>query len=807
MMFFPKRSRVVAQVILVAAALALAACESSDERAQGHLDKALELIEEGNTVEAELELLNALKLKGSLPVAHQKLGDIRYAAGNLQSAAGHYLRVIELDETTIEARIKLGQIMLGANQLDEALSYAQTATQIAPGNTDALTLRAGVAFQLANFDNAADLANQALAIDPKAGGPRLILASIAYRNGAVGDAFDQVDQALAYSPGDTALNLFLIQLLESADRGDEVGEVVERLISFHPTEKRFHEALVRWHVARGEIDEAETALRAYVATKPGDPGAALSVVELLATQRNVNAAVEELNSLIAAAPDEAARFPYEITLSRLETALGETDKAIARLKRIIETHNDAKEGDAARVRLAELLLATGDQADAVDLIETVLKSDEKNAEAMGIRAQLALRDDRYDDAIQDIRAAQATDPGNWRFMLIEAEAHKLNGSSSLAGERMAAAVEASNRDPIATAAYARHLASNGKADFAESLVEGGLTRTPDNVALLNLLAQLKLARGDWFGAEQVAQRLEAVDGGQAAMQQVMAQVIANSDRGDEDITYLENLVRSKDAQVSSMAALVMSYIRSGQTDEAVTFVAEVLEKNPSNPAAWILKGDLETQLANPEAAEAAYREAISVTPDVIDGYQSLVGHLLRYGRNDEAIEAARAGLAKKPDVTRLRLTLALLLKEQGDIAGAIAEYETLYEQTPNSFVVANNLASMMIEVDQSPEQVERAFTLARRLRDADLPHYKNTYGWLLYLRGETEHAIRYLKSAAEALPTVMLAQYHLGLAYADLGLTDEARASLTKAIELGGDQDLPEIAQAKEALAALPSTQ
>lgn len=807
MMFFPKRSRVVAQVILVAAALALSACESSDERAQGHLDKALALIEEGNTVEAELELLNALKLKGSLPVAHQELGDIRYAAGNLQSAAGHYLRVIELDETAVEARIKLGQIMLRANQLDEALSYAQTAAQIAPDNAEALVLRAGVAFQLANFDNAADLANQALAINPNEAGARLILATLAYRSGAVSDAFGQIEQALEGDPGNTALNLFMIQLLESADRSDEIGGVLSRLIRFHPEEKRFHETLVRWRVARGEIDEAEAALRAYVATRPGDPGAALSVVELLATQRNVKAAMAELDSLIAAAPDEAARFPYEITLSRLETALGETDKAIARLKRIIETQDDAKQSDAARVRLAELLLATGAEADAVGLIETVLKSDEKNAEALGIRAQLALRADRYDDAIQDIRAAQATAPDNWRFMLIEAEAHKLNGSASLAGERMAAAVEASNRDPVATAAYARHLASNGKADFAESLVEGGLTRTPDNVALLNLLAQLKLARGDWFGAEQVAQRLEAVDGGQAAMQLVMAQVIANNDRGEEDITYLEKLVRGKDAQVSSMAALVMSYLRSGRPDEAAAFVAEVVEKNPENPAALILKGDLETQLANPDAAEAAYRGAIDIAPDAIEAYQALVGHLLRYGRNEEAIETARAGLARKPDVTRLRLSLALLLKEQGDTAGAIAEYETLYEQIPNSFVVANNLASMMIEVDQSPEQVERAFTLARRLRDADLPHYKNTYGWLLYLRGETEHAIRYLKSAAEALPNVMLAQYHLGLAYAKLGLVDEARTSLTRAIELGGDQNLPEIAEAKEALAALPSTQ
>ena len=806
-MFFQKRSRVTTLAILVASALTLAACESSDERAQGHMQKAIALLEEGNTVEAELELLNALKLNNNLHRAHQELGDIRFANGNLQGAAGHYLRVIELDETTVHARIKLGQIMLGANQLDEALGYAQTATKIAPNNTDALVLRSGVAFQLANFDNAADLANQALAINPKEAGARLILASIAFRDGAISKSFNQIAQGLETDPQNIALNLFQIQLLESADRGDEVGGVLERLISFHSQEKRFHEALVRWHVARGEIDEAEVALRAYAATKPGDPGAALSVVELLATQRSVNAAMEELNSLLEAAPDDDAKFPYEITLSRLETALGRADEAIARLTRVIETHGDALESNAARVRLAELLLATDAQDDAVALIETVLKSDAKHAEARAIRAQLALRDDRYDDAIQDIRAAQATEPDNWRFMLIEAEAHKLNGSASLAGERMAAAVEASNRDPVATAAYARHLASNGKADFAESLVEGGLAQAPDHVALLNLLAQLKLSRGDWFGAEQIAQRLESIDGGQAAMICAITCCIARDDRGDKGISFLENLVKADGAQVSSMAALVMSYVRSGRTDEAVAFVTEILEKNPTNPAALILKGDLETQLANPEAAETAYRKAVDVAPDVIETYQALVGHLLRYGRNDEAIEIARAGLAKKPDVTRLRLTLALLLKEQGDAAGAIAEYETLYEQTPNSFVVANNLASMMVEVDQSPEQVERAFTLAKRLRDADLPHYKNTYGWILYLRGETEHAIRYLKSAADALPTVMLAQFHLGLAYADLGLADEARASLTKAIELGGDQDLPEVAQAKDALAALPSTQ
>ena len=79
-----------------------------------------------------------------------------------------------------------------------------------------------------------------------------------------------------------------------------------------------------------------------------------------------------------------------------------------------------------------------------------------------------------------------------------------------------------------------------------------------------------------------------------------------------------------------------------RTDEATAFVAEVIENNPENAAAWILKGDLETQLGSPETAEIAYREAINVAPDTIETYQALVGHLLRYGRNGEAIEIANS---------------------------------------------------------------------------------------------------------------------------------------------------------------------
>ena len=73
---------------------AVVGCESSDERAQKHLEKGLALIEQGNPVQAILELRNALKLNKDLPEAHMAIASIRQSESNLQSAVGHYLKVI-----------------------------------------------------------------------------------------------------------------------------------------------------------------------------------------------------------------------------------------------------------------------------------------------------------------------------------------------------------------------------------------------------------------------------------------------------------------------------------------------------------------------------------------------------------------------------------------------------------------------------------------------------------------------------------------------------------------------------------------
>lgn len=81
-----------------------------------------------------------------------------------------------------------------------------------------------------------------------------------------------------------------------------------------------------------------------------------------------------------------------------------------------------------------------------------------------------------------------------------------------------------------------------------------------------------------------------------------------------------------------------------------------------------------------------------------------------------------------------------------------------------------------------------------------MPPLQDTYGWIAFRRGDLNEALTHLEPAAEGLPTDPLVQYHLGRTYLELDRLEDARATLQKAIELSGDNPLPQIQEARELL-------
>ena len=156
-----------------------------------------------------------------------------------------------------------------------------------------------------------------------------------------------------------------------------------------------------------------------------------------------------------------------------------------------------------------MLAETGQAAESAALVEKVLAEDRTHVGALKLRARAAIAADRPDAAIQDMRTALTAAPRDPEVMTIMAFAHERDGDRGLMGERLALAVEASNRAPTESLRYANFLMQEDRPGPAEGVVTDALRRDPENRELLDMLGRIHLARKDWARAGQVAGILRA----------------------------------------------------------------------------------------------------------------------------------------------------------------------------------------------------------------------------------------------------------------------------------------------------------
>ena len=217
------------------------------------------------------------------------------------------------------------------------------------------------------------------------------------------------------------------------------------------------------------------------------------------------------------------------------------------------------------------------------------------------------------------------------------------------------------------------------------------------------------------------------------------------------------------------------------------FLEAVLQSNPASAEAHVLLGSIQLMQNAPDQALKSYLTAIEKQPKNIVGYRALADLHVRQKNNDAALKVIRAGLQEQPDSAILRLTLAGVLELIGNYEAAIAEYEYLIEKQPSSMIFANNLASLLAEHRTDKASLERAQSLATSLRKSQVPHFKDTLGWVHYQTGDFRNAVVLLEEAAAELPNMALVRYHLGMSYIATGQTAKAAEQLKKALDLAPD--------------------
>jgi len=775
------------RLMLLTGLLFLGACDSAEDRLAQHYERGLELLETGSTAQAALEFRNALDINGDFAPARLELAKIYLEQGQAQAALANLIRIVDTDPANSPAQLELARLLLLGGQFEQALSSSEIAVRGMPQNADALAVRGSAHFRMDNLVEAEADADAALAIalrQPTAGA---VKAALREREGKLDEALAIIDAFVNDGVDDIGLHLYKLRLHEELGQTAAVGAHLERMTEVFPENVEIWQALVRWYLREGQNDKAEAALRKLVALGAVGDAARSALLRFLMQNKGEDAVRAELEAQISEA---ANKLPIQLELARFDYQTGRIDEAKTLLRNVLGAVANDDGANSVRLELSRILLAEKDLSESKRLVDAVISTDAQNSDALAIRAGILAEWGQTEAAVLDLRAALNEAPEDPRLQVLAANVYERNGNPTLAGESHASAVQLSEYTPDIVMGYISFLERTGQGNAIETILTEALNRHPRDRVLLAALGALRLSQQNWDAALQVAEHLASIDATQSQL--IRATALIGRDQTTEGITILEGLAEDLDTAQSIHAILVSNYLRNGQRTAAMQYVDRMLEENSESALALRLKATLEALEGNLQLAGGLFEKALQADPENASGYLAYASLLAQNERQDEARQIIKRGIEAASDNLLLHLRYADYALSDGDFNAAIAAYEEAFERQPNSILAANNLASILSDHRaDDPEEIERAYSIARRLTGSRNPAFQDTLGWILYLRGNHEESLRHLIPAAEGLLQNPWARYHVGVALAAVGQQEEARGHLVAALELAEDTPFP----------------
>jgi cellulose synthase operon protein C len=773
----------VRRALLLFAVLLLGSCASPEDKAQSYYERGMKFLSQQDYAKAGVEFRNALQLKKDLVGAWRGVLEIETHNRNYQALVPILRTVVELDPKDVDAKLNLGRIMLNGNALDQTLDLANAAIELDNRRPSALALKAAVLLKLNDGVGARREAQAALEIDPANSEALLVLAAERMVRGDAEGALLILDRKEPGDENDVAIQLLKLQVFERLGDLKQAEALLRKLTEIYPQESAFRRYLIKFYIDQKRLDDAEKELRALAAANPSDVEAGLNVVRFLQQFKGPAAARQELLARINAGGEV---FQYQIALAEFDVAQGNVADSIQLLENLISGARSREDALAAQVKLAQLQFTRRKLDVAEALVSDIMRKDSRNIGGLKLRALLHMEGGQLDAAIADLRQALNDQPRSTELMLLLGSAYERIGSIELAEKQYTDATKSSS-EPGAGLNYVAFLRRRGSLERAENILTELASRSPNNVTVLATLADVRLARQNWSGAQEIATIIQRIGEGGELPDQIRAVALSGRGRNDDSIKILQGLQAAAPTAVEPMVALVSVLVREQKLDRAVTFLQSVLQANPDNAEAHVLLGSIQLLQKATDQAVKSFRTAIERQPKNMAGYQALAQFYVRQKNIDEAETVIRTGLKEQPESFAMHLTLAGVLELKGDYEAAIAEYEYMLKQQSGSMVVANNLAGLLSNHRTDKASLDRAYSLAAVLRKSQVPFFKDTLGWIYYQRGDYKSAISLLEEAAAELPDLASVRYHLGMSYVATGQLAKAAEQLKKARELAAD--------------------
>ncbi|XVJ68371.1 MAG: PEP-CTERM system TPR-repeat protein PrsT [Rhizobacter sp.] len=737
--------------------------------------------------QAEAAVERALSLAPNAAEAWYQKGAVAHVQGNLKQAVASYDKALQLDGTHVEARVARTGLRIDNAQFGEAEADVLELRRVAPREPRGAYMQA----LLAEREGKKETVNKALAevtslIDP------VPLDFIRYRpqllmlNGLAHFGLGQRDKAKAYLEnfqkvqGNSAASKLLAQLyLDEPDVARAVS-VLEGYVAAQPADSQALTLLASAYMAQGRSNRATNLMQDALKTRD-DPAFRTALGLSLIGGKQSGLALKELEEAWRKDPKQTRAG---MALVNLYLRSGQATKALT----VAESLVRQQPNNAGLHNLLGMSRGDANQLEAARAsFEQALKLDPNLVATQLNLARLDIRSRAFDAAQTRLAALIKSDEKNTEALLEMAALAQQRGQTQdvLRWLDKANDVEGTKGTRAGLALVDFHL-SQGRAlpalDAAKRLTARA---APDNLSVLLATARALIATGDQPGARATltsAARFAEFDAPQQ-LQVASLQLAANNPPG---AAYsLDKALAGRPDYLPALALLTEVELRQGDAAGAEKRARDIVGKHPRLAIGHSLLGDVALSRQQLSPAIEHYRRAHQTEPST-DTLLRLMRTQLRAGEARSSLGLAEQWVKSRPKDFMVQRALAEAYNNQGQFKQAKATYENLIMALPEDAPAMNNLAMVLTRLGDPAAVAMAERALSKAPNQAEVI---DTLGWALFLNGQTDRALQLLRDARLRNPSNPDIRYHLAAVLAQTGRSAEAKAELEAAVQAGPSFD------------------
>ncbi|MGB0127804.1 MAG: tetratricopeptide repeat protein, partial [Rhodocyclaceae bacterium] len=197
---------------------------------------------------------------------------------------------------------------------------------------------------------------------------------------------------------------------------------------------------------------------------------------------------------------------------------------------------------------------------------------------------------------------------------------------------------------------------------------------------------------------------------------------------------LEALLEFDPHHVRALIALTQLALHLGEFDRGAVYAARAAALDDGDPMVHFLLGRLRKGQGRLAEAEASYRRAIALRPDLAEARVSLGIVLKAQGRLDEAISCYELALRQRPGFPEAQVNLANALRERGQASKASRLYRQAAAAAPDLPEAQSALAASLLLEGRGDEAIAH-YRLSLQ-NNPDQPRLQYVLGCLLVENGQ-----------------------------------------------------------------------